>query len=340
MANDLSIPDKYKGKTIWSFSKLSGFEGCKYAYYLQRIKKVKSKQNIWGLLGSVTHDVIEKLMKDEIDIKEAISSFVNEIEEGKILGITFPTQSMEDNYVKSIIHYLERFKKPDIKDFKIELKEFLEVDDKNVLIGFLDFTIQHMDGSIEIRDFKTSSKFSKKDLKEKAKQLIIYSEMLKQRYNKIKEVRVSFDMLKYCVVHFNKGRPKTCERHKLVALLKDKIKVFLLEHYDELEAEEVLLNAIIKNEIPEIVSDNFKIEPYILYYDYTEEEIKELYDWINLTIGSINNMVDYPAKIETDPKSEFWCTNLCGVSEHCDAYKEFLENKNKDKVVLDGDDLF
>jgi len=341
MANDLTIPDKYKGKQMYSFSKLDGFYNCKYAYYLQRIKKVKNKQNIWGLLGSTTHEVIEGLMKGEITKEESILILNNEIEKGKLLSIEFPTKSMEENYVKSVIHYLERFEKPNIKNFKIELKEFLEISDSKVIIGFIDLTIQHNDGSIEIRDFKTSSKFSKTDLKKKARQLLMYSEMLKKRYNKINEIKVSFDMLKYCIVKGEKGRAKTCERHKLVALIKDKIKDELLNHYDELEAEEILLNAIVKNKIPEIIQDKFSIAPYILYYEYTEDDISELYKWIDDTILEIESTVDYPAKIEEDSKSEFWCTSLCGVSDHCESYQEFLRKKNEVIVELnEDDDLF
>jgi len=340
MSNDLSIPEKYKGKQMWSYSKLSGFYNCKYAYFLQRIKKVKSEQNIWGLLGGLTHEVIEKLMFKEITKEEAIKIFVNGIEEGKILGIQFPTPQMEDNYVKSVIHYLDRFEIPDMKDFKIELKEFLELDENNVIIGFLDFTIKHNDGTVEIRDFKTSSKFTKADLKDKARQLLIYSEMLKKRYKKIKEVKVSFDMLKYCKVSFGGKRSKLCERHKVVALNQDKVKNILLETYDELDANEILISAVAKNEFPKECEGKYTLEPYILYYDYDEDKIKDTYTWIFETIKGINEIVDYPAIIDEDKKSEFWCNNLCGVKTHCQSYQDFIQNKDKEVVLTEEDDLF
>jgi RecB family exonuclease len=337
MSNDYSIPEKYQGRKIWSYSKLTSFEECAYSYYLQRIKKVKSKQNIWGLLGGLVHTQCELLIRQETTKENAIKELLSKLDDAELAGIIFPTKQMEENYKQSLIHYFERFELPDVKSFKIEQKEFLELDDNNVLIGFIDFIIQHHDDSIEIIDFKTSSKFSKEDLKKKARQLVIYSEMLKQRYKKITNVKVSYDMLKYAVVRYkDQKRTKTVERHKLVALIQDKIKADLELIYDELQVNEILIEAISKNEIPKEVVANYTITPYNQVYEYGEEEIKDLYTWLGETIQNINNSIDYPAKIDETEQIEFFCTNLCSVSESCEPFQRYKEEKGGEKPLDDG----
>ncbi len=340
MSNDARIPEKYKNCNVWSYSKLNSFYDCQMAYCLQRLEKVDSKDNIWSLLGSVTHEVIEKLIKKEITKEEAKSYFIKQLDDYKFLGTSFPTEQMENNYRKSILHYLDNFVLPDVKDFKIELKSFLEVDNKNVLIGFIDFVIQHHDGSIEIRDFKTSTKFTGKDLDDKARQLVIYSEMIKQAYPKIKDIKISFDMLKYARVTYKDfKRSKVVDRHKLVLLMRDYIEKDLASLYNPLDVETKLIQAIAENKIPKEIEANYTIEPFIQYYNYNETHITDLYLWIYKTIDIINKTLDFTAKIEIDPESsEFFCANLCGVSKECKAYQNFLGNKEKNKII--DDDLF
>lgn len=340
MKNKYSIPERYKNHKVWSYSKLTSFEDCPYSFYLQRIKKVKSKDNIWSILGSISHEVIERLIKKEINRAQAKEMFLEKLNDCEITGINFPSKKIEDNYKKSILHYLSMFELPDVKDFHIERKEFLKLPNNNVLMGFIDFILLHNDDTVEIRDFKTSSKFSKDELAKKARQLIIYSEMIKQRYRKIKEIKVSYDMLKYAVVRYKDfKRTKTVERHKLVLLLRDKIEKDLLEvGYSEIEVDEIVIDAISKNKIPEKIKNNYTIEPYILYYSYGDTEINELYEWLEDIIQEIEESIEYPAKIEDDDSCEFWCKYLCGVSDECKFYKEFI-NKEYNEIAED-DDLF
>jgi len=328
MANDLSIPNKYKNKKIYSYSKLSSLKECKYAYYLQRIKKVKTKNNIWGITGGNVHNLLEDLQQNKINIEDAKKRFLKELDEMKMI-VQFPTEQMENNYVKNIIHYLDNYEKVKCKDYKIELKEFLNLGEI-VLIMFLDLVIRYEDDVTEIRDYKTSSKFSKNDLKEKSKQLILYAMTLKQNYKKINDVKISYDMLKYVVVrHNNKGRSKVVERCKLVVELQDKIEKDLLNlGLSELETNEIILNAIIKNEIPIQVKENFEIKPYILYVDYNEEDEKELLNWIYNSVQEIENEIEWKPK-EIDKNSEFFCNNLCSVSHECKYWNEYLNNKNE-----------
>ena len=56
---------------IWSFSKLSSYHNCKYAWYLTYVEHIKGEDNIYGVLGNSTHDCLELMCKDEMTIEEA-----------------------------------------------------------------------------------------------------------------------------------------------------------------------------------------------------------------------------------------------------------------------------
>ena len=54
---------------LYSFSKLNSFHQCEYQYYLNYILKEKGKQNVYGHLGGVIHDLCEQLSKNEITLR-------------------------------------------------------------------------------------------------------------------------------------------------------------------------------------------------------------------------------------------------------------------------------
>ena len=56
--------DKYgKDFPIYSYSKCSSLDNCIYEYYLSRIKKVETEENIYGVVGSIVHDILEQFYK-------------------------------------------------------------------------------------------------------------------------------------------------------------------------------------------------------------------------------------------------------------------------------------
>lgn len=56
----------------WSFSRLSTYEKCPYAFYLQYVEKRKDGESNWyAENGSACHKVIENLLKHKIKLEEA-----------------------------------------------------------------------------------------------------------------------------------------------------------------------------------------------------------------------------------------------------------------------------
>ena len=335
---DYSIPKQYKGWNVVSYSKLSSFDtGCKYAYYLQRIKKIKGKDSIWSYLGSVVHDIIEDLQNDQITIEEAKKKFIEKMNDADKVDLTFPKENMKDNYVKAILHYLDRYKKIDLP-VKTELKMFYPIPEKKiVLIGYLDLVIKHDEGVYEIRDYKTSTKYSQKELKKKSKQLMLYA--LGFKHQGAKEVKITYDMLKYAKIkREGSKRSRTVQRHKLALQIKDWLLEELIDYYnDEFIANEVLITAITRNEIPKEVADKFEINNYILEVKYTDEDLNELRQWVIDVVGDIKNEMEWePLDIS---ENEFYCENLCGVRDYCKYYKQYKENKEANIDLMSEDTI-
>ena len=97
---------------IWSFSKLSSYHNCKYAWYLTYVEHIKGEDNIYGVLGNSTHDCLELMCKDEMTIEEAKEKFKQDYDMCKFLGMNFPTENTEKKYIYDIEHAFDFFEKP------------------------------------------------------------------------------------------------------------------------------------------------------------------------------------------------------------------------------------
>ena len=335
------IPEEIRNRKIYSFSKLSSISnGCEYGYYLSRVKKLKQRDNVWSECGSKVHDLLERMQIKEVDNSDAIEEFNSFLLDLEVRDLDFPTEQIRKNYIKSVLHYMKHYKPIVCDDCKIELKEFLKVGEDKALIGFIDLIIKRGE-EIIIIDYKTSSKYSKKDMKANGKQLLIYSEMLKNNYKSIDNVKVGYDFIKYVKVrHKGKKRTKTVLRSKLVVEIRDKIEKDLFEvGIDGIEVSEILLNAISRNEIPTQIIDNYELEPHIVFLDYSAKDVVDLYRWIEEESEKIENKIN--DKIDWKPinieKENFFCKNLCGVMEHCDYYKEWYRKQGDDVLDIEGD---
>lgn len=277
-----------KNKEKFSFSKITTFSNCNYEYYLNYVVDPKpiSDQNIYGELGTTCHECIEHMLKNEMTPDEAIEKLNEDLQFCEDLDMYFPkhkgTDSIKNNYILSIEHYFDNFelycKDPDY--FAIEEK--FETEIAGVIFrGFIDY-YYIKDDDLFCIDFKTSSKFSKKDLKKKKLQLIIYAVYLSRKYPD-KKIHCCFDMLKY--IKNQRGTLK--ERHKL----------------DLMESGDKGLVSI------EFNNDNIKD---------LEEFIKENVGKIH----SLDPKNENDWKPLDNCKESYFCKNLCGFRDFCKHYNK------------------
>ena len=265
---------------LYSFSKLNSFHQCEYQYYLNYILKEKGKQNVYGHLGGVIHDLCEQLSKNEITLDVAKEKWLEEVEFTEIMDMKFPTEKSRKSYVKCISEYLEQFTPLEGKE--IHTEEYFTLDvEGNSLRGFIDFySVDHENKTIDLIDYKSSSKFSKKDLEsEKVFQLILYGMYLEEKYPGYKINHVGFDMMKYA-------------KHK------DNGKVKIREDIDPLEV--------------------YDYDRWILYVNYDDKMKDKLRNFVSKTVEEITSRnVHKENDWNENSKNKFYCNNLCSFGDKC-----------------------
>lgn len=357
------LKEENKNLPIYSFSKLSTYNHCKYAYFLSYIRHIKSRQNVYGATGESAHNAAQDIVKGVLTNEEAYNRFYDELDETlEILGLNFPTEKSGTNYRECVGDFILRYK-PNHKKYDIEKGFDVQVaDTKSVLKGFIDLIVYNDDETIDIVDYKTSSLFSKKDLEEKKMQLLAYAYALQKEYG-YKINRLYFNMLKYCniewdeinskkqLVHKTLKADRNCICEKLKATTKRLLKKMGL---DDNEIEIRIDNMIKNNKIDELIKDKFTITDYCVDIPFEESDIQEFIDFFTNTIKDINERCigldkenpsdeNFP-HVKIDKGSEFFCNLLCG--HNCKYFEEYKEgnknsykNRKKGKKNIKDDDL-
>ena len=274
-------------EVTYSFSRLKLFNECRHAYFLTYVLKVQKRVNIYSEIGTTIHELLEDIQKGkEIPIEERIEIFEDKVDECEIFGISFVNDNIKEKYVENIKHCLMNFEPLKGKKFEIEKEIELEVDGHK-LTGFIDLIVHNDDGTVSVIDFKTSSKYAKKDLSKNANQLIIYGLALEQLGYKVRDVK--WMMLKYCQVQGKRGS-KMIERREL-------------EDGQKFEDcfVEYPYNEVIKMECIDWIIDTIEEIESLTTYDTWEHK-------------------------EINKGNSFYCNNICSVCGKCEALKQYLKN--------------
>jgi RecB family exonuclease len=199
--DDIVSEEKY------SFSRLESFHNCKRGYYYTYLQGNRSGDNIYSFLGSITHELTQAIIQKQITNEEAAQLFLEAIDDAEMLDLSWMSENVKNNYVSCITHFFENYSPVDNPTIRIE--DYFEIDINGVILrGYIDLWYR-IGNEIYIIDLKTSTKFSKKDLPKKSRQLILYSIALSEKYPDFNIV-LQFNMLKYVL---KKG--KLFERNKL-----------------------------------------------------------------------------------------------------------------------------
>lgn len=359
-----------KGVSVYSFSKLSSIEECLYGAYLTYILKQKGKDSCYSLAGSATHDCLELITKGTATEEDLLPTIQATLDELELLGLPFPKDrkggdSIRDGWVADMEYFCKHYVKPK-GNFETEKFFLYKTNKMSVMQGFIDLIHVHNDEVISIYDYKTSSMFSKEDLPHKARQLVIYALAEEQEGRKVR--KVAWIMLKFSKVDFIGKKTsrsvketeisKVIENKNIVTELEKHI-IYKLEQlgYDELDIECIMKKANEENEIPSEVADQFKVRPYVMEYEITEEIKQECIDWIDSVVEmweklDKNKKYNFPPRKFTKTQKNgkevedvFFCTQLCSHRNSCEFIREHnLMNsekcKKKQKEDIDDEDLF
>ena len=240
-------------KHIWSYSKVSGIRQCVYEYYLSRIKKVEQSDNIYSLLGSSAHDILQDLYEGKIEYKDMANRFESEFLAVDIGGYKFVSDEnqnsgMATKYKEDMIHF---FKTHKMITQKVECEKEIWVDvNGHVFLGYIDEN--HDEGYYTIvTDYKTSTMYKGSDIYEHQKQLLLYAYGLHQLTGKpLDKFKIRWNFLKYVnincktminITYEHKGEIKTStpRRDEWVKKLKTVIRAYIKEYDSEIKMKDL-----------------------------------------------------------------------------------------------------
>lgn len=362
---DAQLKELYdKGIPIYSISRLDSINQCLYQAYNTYVLHNKGVQNVYGMLGGKTHDVLEGITNGthtEADLKPAILEELNDLE---LVGLEFPKDrsgkdSIKEGWITDMMHFASTYRAPK-GNLKAEEFFLYQTPKGNYLQGYIDLQKIRADGSIDIYDYKTSSLYTGEAIKEHQRQLILYALGLEQLGYKVnssswiflKYVEVTFDGYKSSVSKKKTPITKIVERKKLYSDLFPFMERDLLKMgYEEFEIEIVLdkfKETLLFEDLPDCLKGNYHMKPYVKKAELTEETKSECIKYIEDTIerweGLGEDEKNYPPKefvrVQKNGKTvddTFFCQQLCNHKKSCRYLHEFIELKYAN---MDDDNLF
>lgn len=192
---------------MFSFSRLETFHNCRRSYYYTYIENDRSGDNIYSFLGTIVHELTQGIILKQETNESALNKFVAAVDDAEMLGLEWISEKVKDNFVQCIVHFFENYS-PELNN-TIRIEDYFEINiNGTVLRGYIDLWYR-LDNTIYIVDFKTSTKFSKKDLSKKSRQLVLYAVALSEKYPEY-DIILQFNMVKYVLKN-----GKLIERNKL-----------------------------------------------------------------------------------------------------------------------------
>lgn len=179
----------YKSKIkemIWSFSRLSTFNKCKYAFYLNYLqednKEYLPEGNYYAEVGSFMHNILEKIFKGELQIKDAANYFIDNYDSNVFYSVR---ESIMDKTYDKCLSYLADTDFDWINQYEIlgvEKEIKFKIEDKK-FIGYIDLLLRDKsDGRIVVMDHKSDEYPFNKNGSIKAKCKELFEDHKRQMY--------------------------------------------------------------------------------------------------------------------------------------------------------------
>lgn len=190
---------KYKKEIddmVWSYSRLTSFTQCKYAFYLKYILKNEDEYlpegNYYAEIGIYVHEILAMIFEGKLLEDDASQYFIDHYDENVFYEVR---QNTMNKTFEACVDYLSQVDFSWLKDYDIlgvELNTELKIG-KYKFTGFIDLLIKNKKtGEITIIDHKSSaSPLSKKTgqvLKNSQKNFEIYKKQMYLYSNAINEL--------------------------------------------------------------------------------------------------------------------------------------------------------
>jgi CRISPR/Cas system-associated exonuclease Cas4 (RecB family) len=148
----------------FSFSRCHGFENCKYEWYLNYLLRdengnriYENEQNFYAAFGKLCHEIIEKVLKKELDKEGSVEYFSDNYESNA--GYLCDSDTIKDKYYILGLSYFKQLDFSWLVGYEIlgiEKECRFEID-KIKFVGYIDLLIRDkMTDEIIVIDHKSS----------------------------------------------------------------------------------------------------------------------------------------------------------------------------------------
>ena len=300
-------------KMVWSYSRLSAFEHCKYEFYLNYIipdnEIYLSESNFYAQLGSFVHEILAMIFSGKLKPSDALNYYRDNFDS----KITYKVKQsiMESSYL-ACAEYLSDENFDWLKDYEIlgaEIKVKFRIKNYN-FIGFIDLLLRDKrDGRLVIVDNKSSKYPFKADGTVKAKERRSFECYKKQMY--LYAYAVSNVLCKYTQPQIDKllddaghlHGSKRRKAQKALHKINDITKAYAIKNF----------------ELPKVLMWNhFKDGGRLASIPFDKKEFWAALDWAIDTIHKIEKEEIYLPSLDG-----FYCSNLCNFRRSC----EYVQNK-------------
>lgn len=348
-------------RTIYSISRLDAINRCLYEAYRTYVLDERGEKNVYTVLGSSIHECLENIIHKKATENDLLSAMQNDLETLDMLGLEFPKDikgedSIRTNWITNMTHFCTNYKSPKKANLKAEELITYMTPSGYSMQGYVDLIWVH-DNIVDIYDYKTSSLYSKSELKEHGRQLVFYGMALESQGYKVRSINWIFTKYidaKYFGYKTTKSKNKTdihkiIERRKIYSELSRPIENALKDmEYHNFDIELIMEDFKKTNIIPIQLSKQFKIQPCIIQYAFTEETKKECLEYIENTIkkweslSQKDKMNSHKSFTKTQKNGKvvndiYYCTNLCPHKKTCPYLSDYINQLEQSK---NEDDLF
>jgi len=175
--------------TTYSFSRLSSWDTCKRAWKNNYIEGDRGEDNFFSRFGTLAHSVLEKVDLKEISPEYAFTEWEDRYPSEVGLPHEIPWM---DNWKKEADNFFKTFKGFNTEAKWVEQHVLLQRD--NYLFqGYVDrLGLSSTNGNLILTDYKCAKPYEGAKLKEKARQLYLYSTAVKEEFGKFPERLIFF----------------------------------------------------------------------------------------------------------------------------------------------------
>lgn len=151
----------------WSYSRITAFENCKYAFYLNYVinddEQYLSEGNYYAELGSYVHSILQMIFDGKLSVDDALSYYLDNYDNNICYKVS--PQTMRKNY-EIIADYFAGLTLDWLRNYEVlgvELETKFHIAKYN-FIGYIDLLLRDKrDGKIVVVDHKSTEYPFKQD---------------------------------------------------------------------------------------------------------------------------------------------------------------------------------